>query len=333
MYFLFEACQNPDILRVLFFVRQFLNILTIVLPIGLIVMLMVDFAKATISQESEQLKSTKLVGKRIIYAVIVFLVPWIVRVVMNILDTAGLGVEYTACISNSGDIETIEYYQGLQDATGKYEEIKQNDDPGEEPDEEPDEETGNNSQGGSSNNSPTEDRVYEEAATRMLENARKEIGHEGGNKYSGLTESLAWCAYFTVWNLKNTTVQGVGTVYSIVTKEGPLDSESMAGGSISSFNNHSNLKFYYSKQYGGSYTPKKGDIIYFWFPNRNQGKYWDKSMGSVLHCDHVGLVNYYDGTIHTIEGNTGGGEGVVGAKTYQLNDSNIMGYGSWYTSN
>ena len=74
MYFLLDACKHPTFLRVLYFGYLFWEILAVLVPIGLIIMLMIDFTKAVvISKEDEQIKSMKLVGKRIMYAVFILI--------------------------------------------------------------------------------------------------------------------------------------------------------------------------------------------------------------------------------------------------------------------
>ena len=40
-----EACTNPDVLKVIYFIWEILKILFIVVPIGLIIMIGVDFQK------------------------------------------------------------------------------------------------------------------------------------------------------------------------------------------------------------------------------------------------------------------------------------------------
>ena len=75
MYILLEACQHPGILRVLYFATLLLDIVFVLVPIGLIVMLMIDFSKAVVSGDEKASKSTKLVGKRILYAILIFFVP------------------------------------------------------------------------------------------------------------------------------------------------------------------------------------------------------------------------------------------------------------------
>ena len=112
MYFLVETCQNPGVLRVLYFVYLLIDVLFIIVPISLIIILLIDFFKATISSGDTAKKSAKMVGKRIISAVLVFCIPWIVNVIMGLLNSAGLQTEYLACLENakSGDFT---YYDNL----------------------------------------------------------------------------------------------------------------------------------------------------------------------------------------------------------------------------
>lgn len=62
-----------------------INIIKIGIPIVLIVLGMIDFAKATIAgKEDEQKKATKLLGKRFLYAIGVFASVWIVTFVLDL---------------------------------------------------------------------------------------------------------------------------------------------------------------------------------------------------------------------------------------------------------
>lgn len=108
MYFLLEACEEPDVLRTLFFGTIIADLIFTIIPIALIAMLIVDFSKAVVSGNLEsQAKSVKLIPKRIMYAVIIFAVPWIVSTIMNFLSFVGLnaGSDYNICIkrARSGD--------------------------------------------------------------------------------------------------------------------------------------------------------------------------------------------------------------------------------------
>ena len=46
MYFLFEACENSNILSVVLFIKKLLQIVYILVPIGLILYLSIDLFKA-----------------------------------------------------------------------------------------------------------------------------------------------------------------------------------------------------------------------------------------------------------------------------------------------
>ena len=105
MYILLDACQHPGILRIIYFGKLLIDLVFTLLPIGLIVMILIDFSKVVISGEEKAVKNSKIVVQRIINAMIVFCIPWIVNVFMNLLSEAGIGVAYKECIKNiqSGD--------------------------------------------------------------------------------------------------------------------------------------------------------------------------------------------------------------------------------------
>lgn len=317
MYFLLDVCKNPTILRILYFGYLFWEIVAVLVPIGLIIMLMIDFTKAVvISKEDEQVKSMKLVGKRIMYAVFIFATPWIVSLIMGILGDAGvdLGGDYTICINTVKNIsagkDNIEKYDKLLDAEEKAEEEEKN----------------KNKENNSSSPSNAK-----EIANNLINLAKGETGHIGGNKYSGMDNSIPWCAYFTVWALKNTKLDNTMSLYDYINKEGLVSGEGGADGLMPAFKNssRSNFKFYLSKAYGGTYTPKKGDIVWFW-DSSSIGYNWDGRLGA----SHVGMVDTVAGSeLVTIEGNTGGNGSAnnkVNTIYRSLNSSYIIAYGSWY---
>lgn len=97
-----DACTNPDILRVIYFGRLIVDIVKIVIPIGLIIMGMIDFSKSIVtSDDGVQKKNMKLLVKRIVFAVLVFAVPWIVEVLMINLGNLTEGVNFTDCLENA----------------------------------------------------------------------------------------------------------------------------------------------------------------------------------------------------------------------------------------
>ncbi len=320
MYFLLETCKHPTILSVLYFGYLFWEILAVVIPIGLIIMLMIDFTKAVvISKEDEQVKSMKLVVKRIMYAVFIFATPWMVSLVMSVLDGAGidLGGDYNVCLNTvkniSAGTDNIEKYEKLLDAEEKLEEKEKN------------KEKENNS------TSPSNASAI---ANNLINLAKGEKGHVGGNKYSGQGNSVPWCAYFTAWALENTKFDETMSLYDYINKEGLISSKGGANGTMHAFKNsqRSNFKFYTSKAYGGTYTPKKGDIIWFW-----DASSWGFSWDGRLSASHVGMVDTVAGSeVVTIEGNvsttgsTGSATNIVNTIYRPLNSSYIIAYGSWY---
>ena len=100
-----DVCVNPDILRVIYFFNLILDIVKIIVPIGLIVFGLIGFSKAVISgDEKEQKKSFNLFGKRLLYGILIFAVPWIVEVLMitlgDLIDRDNMG-NFTDCLENA----------------------------------------------------------------------------------------------------------------------------------------------------------------------------------------------------------------------------------------
>ena len=147
-------------------------------------------------------------------------------------------------------------------------------------------------------------------------------------KYGFSTD--AWCEQFATWSLKQVTVSGQ-TLYQYLNTYGPID-DNMASGMWPVFKSgkSSNVTFEYSKAYGGNYTPKAGDIIWYQWKGsscRGSNGKWDK----VTKCvDHVGIVTSSDSNyVYTIEGNTGD-PGLVRKKERVIDSDEIIAYGSWY---
>ena len=100
--YLLNVCQNPDILRIIFFARKILDIAFIIIPIGLIVFLIIDIYKMVISGEEKTIKQNqKMIINRIIFAILIFFVPTIVSFTMNLLSNVGFSVDYMDCINNA----------------------------------------------------------------------------------------------------------------------------------------------------------------------------------------------------------------------------------------
>lgn len=118
MYLLELAnCGGSGVLKVLFFIKEIMGIIFIIVPIGLIVMMSIDLSKAVIASDAEEMKKTaKIVIKRIIYAIVLFSVPTIVSIFNLFLGELSSN-SYAKCLSMASDIEAIKKLEENEKAT------------------------------------------------------------------------------------------------------------------------------------------------------------------------------------------------------------------------
>lgn len=309
MNFLLSGCQNPDILRIILLFKKILNLVTILLPIALVIFLIIDLAKTMISgDEKQQGKTIKTIVNRIVFAMLIFFVPTIVNVVMSLIESAGIkaGTEYMTCFENA-TIEKIEEQQKKQDKEDKeYEEqLKQN-------------QSKNDNDDNDDNdyhNQKTPSTTNKSIAQNMVSKAKEQLGTKeepDGSNYTkfhkefNVAKNTEWCGLFTTWVAKKTTLDDGTNLFDEVInqKKHPIENWYSVNNTISYFKDDSQLKYHESK----NYTPQIGDYIFF-----NQ---------------HVGLVSEVrDGYVTTIEGNS---ENKVTSYNYKLDNTKIIGYGSWY---
>ena len=89
MLFLDNACDS--IKPVINLVKHgIIPLIQAVIIIALVILLIIDLGKAVMAGKEDEIKSAqKLAIKRVIYAVLVFLVPWIVNVAMKLIVNSG----------------------------------------------------------------------------------------------------------------------------------------------------------------------------------------------------------------------------------------------------
>ena len=100
MYLFFlamEACDNANVLKIVYYIKQFLEIVFLLIPMVLIVIVSIDFFKAVMSDEEGMKKNTSLIIKRLIYAAIIFLVPSLVE--FSITNFVESDVGYGKCLN------------------------------------------------------------------------------------------------------------------------------------------------------------------------------------------------------------------------------------------
>ena len=94
-----KACDIGEgrdaILTMIYYFKLVLRILQIAVPIGLILFGTIDMAKAVIAGDEKKMKEAqKPFIKRIVSAIIVFLIPYIVSVVVGLVTSNG---DYKGC--------------------------------------------------------------------------------------------------------------------------------------------------------------------------------------------------------------------------------------------
>ena len=96
------ACDNLSVLRIVYFIKQLLSIAFILIPIALIVVITVDFARNVMSDEKTMKDNLRLLLRRFIYTVIIFFVPYIVRFSINHLVDSD--VDFMKCYNVDLDV-------------------------------------------------------------------------------------------------------------------------------------------------------------------------------------------------------------------------------------
>ena len=101
-------CGGADVLRVLRFIFILLDIVMFVVPMGLIIILMVDLAKNVIAgKEDEMRKNVAIAFKRVLYCIALFFVDDIALFAVRLVGDMGVNAADTAsaCIEIARDSE------------------------------------------------------------------------------------------------------------------------------------------------------------------------------------------------------------------------------------
>ena len=101
-----DACMT--VLGLLFFVRELLKIVFIIVPIGLIIMLMVDFFKGVINAKDDSKKILGMVLRRIIYTMALFLIPGVIFGVLNVIGVASQDSESCWTYVNKKSVSEVQ---------------------------------------------------------------------------------------------------------------------------------------------------------------------------------------------------------------------------------
>ena len=90
LFLIGEACSG--LLPLVKVIVALIKIFMIVIPIGLIIFGTIDLGKAVIASDEKEVKAAQgRLIKRFIYAALIFFVPMLVGVIMNVVSAGGKG--------------------------------------------------------------------------------------------------------------------------------------------------------------------------------------------------------------------------------------------------
>lgn len=91
---LFNWCSEPGVITVFKLIKIGLNLIRLLVPIALIIWTMIDIFKKVLNPDDKDAK--KKIFNRVLAAIIVFLIPNFVNLVMDVVDIGldGKGYDY-----------------------------------------------------------------------------------------------------------------------------------------------------------------------------------------------------------------------------------------------
>ena len=104
-----NICESYSFLSVIVLIKYLMQLIQIALPILLIFFIVFDLIKALITNDSNLMtKTISVIGKRIFYTVLLFVVPTIISLVISILDnTTNSNNTFLSCYNNAS-MEKVE---------------------------------------------------------------------------------------------------------------------------------------------------------------------------------------------------------------------------------
>lgn len=112
-----SICESSSVLKVIYMVKTIITIIKVSVPIMLIISLMIDYARAVINNDELKKSNKKLVSK-IIAALLIFLIPTFISLIINIVGTNS---QIKHCLDNANP-DSIKVFE--ENEKEQLEEIK-----------------------------------------------------------------------------------------------------------------------------------------------------------------------------------------------------------------
>lgn len=270
-----NCCSEPVLVTFFTVANNLLKLIQIIVPI--LLLCMVTYQLVRMMQNPDMKNGIKSVTNKFLAAAIVFFVPMLVDVVLNMVDNSSIGQCWQSA-KNSGLGKTGTYISIDKDKDRKsFFTNSEYYEAGVKKISSDDYESGADL--GSAN-------AVGVGAQRMINVALGELGNHEGDKshhkyeaFTGMDDSQPWCAAFVTW------VAGAAGYL----QEGMFPRYVGCTTGLRLFKTKTNAEVHYANT---GYTPRAGDIIFF---------SW-KVDGS---ANHTGIVlSADDNYVYTVEGNT-----------------------------
>lgn len=106
-----DICMQPLFLRIIYYIKLFLNILRFVVPIALIIKCGMDLYKSLL--DTNEKNGVKNLKNRIIAGVVVFLIPTLINLLMNLIEYVN-GINSYNGISECWEFADLDYIEQLE---------------------------------------------------------------------------------------------------------------------------------------------------------------------------------------------------------------------------
>ena len=102
-----DACNDSGVLSTILLLKEVFNIICIIVPIILIIMLSIELMKIVMGNVDKNVgKVVKSITTKAIAAVLVFFVPTLINLFLNLLDSSDISV--TTCWKNANNVMIAE---------------------------------------------------------------------------------------------------------------------------------------------------------------------------------------------------------------------------------
>lgn len=106
-------CEDAGVLKSLLIIKTIIHIIFILVPVALVVVTIISLVKVLLSGDDIAKEQVSMFIKRVVIAVLIFVIPSIINAILNSLGTRFPNGTYLSCYNNATK-EKITYYENLE---------------------------------------------------------------------------------------------------------------------------------------------------------------------------------------------------------------------------